>query len=138
MDNSNHKVIDALNEAFTERYHSLARYVLQADPYVGDEDKPLVAQVQRIADFDTVEARRLADLIDSLGGIPQVVPLAQPITELNYNSISFLRQFLCEALRQQLNRYESCLPDIDGSPVAKNALQQLCRDLASQISELGQ
>lgn len=138
MDTLDHKAIDALNEAFADRYHSLARYVLDSEPYVSDEDKPIVAQMQKIADFDAAEARRLADVIDQLGGIPQVAPLAQPITELNYTSIAFLRQFLRDALGQQIARYEARLAEINGTPAARDALQQLCRDLSTRISELAQ
>jgi len=138
MDTVNPKIIEALNEAFAERYHSLARYVLHADPYVSDEDRPLLAKLQKLSDFDKSEARRLAKAIDKLGGIPHVTPIAQPVTELNYASISFLNQYLRNTLRSQFGRYESYLAETGDVTAARDALQRLCSGLSEHLSELEQ
>ena len=134
----NDQALEILSRAFMHRFHSLAEYMLAAGAYVRAEDRPLVEQIRSIAAFDREEAERLADVIESLDGIPQAPPYFHGIAEFNYLSIRFLKDKLAESLSTELAQYERALPLLHSHAAARNALYRLCGKLRSQIAMLSQ
>ena len=130
------EALATLNAAFSERSKSIADYILQSEPCVARNERPLLEQVQRVADFDHSEAERLARVIDELGGIPRNQPVPPEVADMNYMSIAYLHRVLWGKLRQQLKRYERRLPEVEAVPDAGQALFSLCNNLRKQIAEL--
>jgi hypothetical protein len=121
--------LDALNRAFTFRYHSLARYLLDAGPYVGEADAPTLDIVRRLADWDHRQAERLADLIEGHEEIPQVTPYEHDIPELNYLALAYLRGILAAKLTGQAEDAERSAAAAGSCPPARAALARLAKNL---------
>ena len=134
--NSHEKAFAALNQAFSERYHSLARYVLHSGVFISDADRPLLAIIEEIATYDAEQAERLSDLIEHAGGIPQVVPIDRKITELNYLNLPYMGEFLRESLCGQAARYDVLLSEAASLPEASKALAELRQTLLEQADRL--
>lgn len=131
------QAVDILNQAFTDRYQSVAQYILDAQPYVGPEDAALLENIRAIAEFDRREAERLADLIESLEGIPQcLVPYGHDIAEMNYLALPFLAGILAGKLEQQANQYQANLPRLHNMSIAADALSALIMALRAHAASL--
>jgi bacterioferritin (cytochrome b1) len=129
-------VLDVLNMAFTHRFHSVADYILNANPYVAESEQAALHQVEAIAQSDREAAERLADVIEGLEGIPQVSPFHHDIATLNYLSIHHLKNVLRESLASQLAAYEQRLRVVVQCRPAYEAMLDLCDQLRSQIDAL--
>lgn len=99
--------IEALNQAFSYKYHSLAGYIEQADPYVADGQEAALACVKSIAAEDRQETDRLARRLEELEGIPQAGAAEQEAASVNYLAIDYLLGVLLKSLERQLAFYES-------------------------------
>ena len=130
------EILNILNRAFADRFHSLAEYILEAGPYIRDEDAALCRAIQRMAEYDRTVAERLADVIEELDGIPQVPAYKHAFTEMNYLSLHFLKNVLREELCKHLAAYERQLPFLDNCAAARNVLYSMCQALRGQIAEL--
>ncbi len=130
------KALAVLNVAFAERHASLAAYMLDAGPYVGEDDKLLLIRLGQVAGFDAAQAKRLASLIEDLGGVPQIRTIDPEITEYNYTAVPFLAKSLRAMLANQLTRYEALLPDTDSIPEARHAMERLCAGIRTQTALL--
>jgi hypothetical protein len=129
--------LDALNRAFTCRYHSLARYILDSGPYVGTADGPTLDIVRRLADWDHRQAERLADLIEGHEAIPQVTPYEHDVPELNYLALAYLRGILAAKLAGQADDAERSAAAVGACPPARAALARLARNLREWAELLG-
>ncbi len=130
------QAIAALNAAFARRYHSVAQYILNADPYVSPEDKDLLRRIQAIAEYDHQEAERLSDIIEDLDGVPFVPPFDHEVAEWNYLALPHLAANLADALRTQLKQCEKSMPSVEAVPVARKALLDVSAALRKQIESL--
>jgi len=129
--------VDMLNQAFTDRYQSVAQYILESQPYVGPGDAALLENIKAIAEFDRREAERLADLIESHEGIPQcLAPYPHDIAEMNYLALPFLAGVLAGKLEQQANRYQASVSRLRNTPQAADALSALIIALRAHAATL--
>lgn len=94
-------ILEALNDCFTQRYHSAAGYMLEAGSYLGAGDGDLRRAIEEIAAWDQAKAEELADVIESLDGIPQVRPYSHKLAELNYLSLRYMGGVLVRLLEEQ-------------------------------------
>ena len=111
------RAVDILNRVFAHRYHSLARYVIEAAGFIDESDRPVLQRIEEIAAWDAVEAENLSRTIESLDGIPQVDVIDPEYAELNYLSIRHLLGVLRKSLEtelkacsQYLSETRACLP----------------------------
>lgn len=121
--------LDALNRAFTHRYHSVARYILDAHPYVREADAATLDIVRRLAAWDHRQAERLADLIEAHEAIPQVTPYEPDVPELNYLALEYLGGILAAKLAGQGDDAECGAAASGPCPPAREALARLARNL---------
>jgi bacterioferritin (cytochrome b1) len=128
--------IRALNNAFVQRFHSLAQYILDSGIYVTEGDARFLEQLRGIAAYDLTEAGRIAEVIEQLDGIPQVTPYDHGVAELNYLSSSYLRTVLIDALSAQCARYQVDLGLVKECAPAFQAFVDLCQALTRQIAVL--
>ncbi len=136
VSSNNETVLSVLNTAFWHRYCSLADYMLEAGPYVADDDTMLLDEFRSIAAFDADEVPRLAALIEELDGIPHVPPYHHDIAEMNYLSLRYLKTILEKSLARQVAEYERRMPDVSGSPKAFTAMTEIEAALRGQIARL--
>lgn len=129
-------VLDALNRIFMERYHSLAEYIVEASPFVAPGHERILERVKTIAAFDRAESERLASVIESLGAVPHVGPYPRRLAELNYLSIQYLRQYLCEQLLRQIDDYTAVLPSMRKYPDARDEVTSVINSLREFVSIL--
>ena len=129
-------ILMALNTAFSERYHSLAQYILNARPYLRPGEERILQRISEISEYDGDEAERLAEVIESLGGVPQVGTYHHFIAELNYLTIGHQRDFLMDTLGSQLAAYESSMELAKDCIPARNAFNCLCQALQTHIEAL--
>ncbi|WP_319588760.1 hypothetical protein [uncultured Desulfobulbus sp.] len=129
-------VYDALNVAFSHKYHSMAQYILEAGPYVRPEDGAGMREIELIAAEDKALADHLADVIERLEGIPQVGLFNPDVANLNYLSLEYLLGVLIRSLEDQLAQYEASLPQVQSVPLASQTLEALCAATRGRLERL--
>lgn len=136
------QAIDALNQAFIYKYHSLAGYIVKAAPYVRAGQEAALALVEAMADEDRIEADRLALSMESLEGIPQAGAAPMEVAAVNYLAIDFLLGVLRKDLERQSAFYEVTLQRFDDqsrvrddfdrlAAATRHHLEQVCEWLAN-------
>jgi len=125
----------ALNRAFNDRFMSLARYALDAQPYVPEKMEWALEDLRRIAEADRRAADRLAKWIAEHGGIAQTQPIPPRIAEWNYLALDFILNSLIDELTAQRERYRRELADIQ-TPAVRDMLGWLIRQLDDDIIRL--
>lgn len=135
MNNRRDQSLEALNRAFSWKYHSLAAYILEAQPYTRPDQLTLVQAVQSVAEEDLRQANELASAIDKLEGIPDPRAFSPKVGEYNYLSIQYLLNELIKELEKQAAQFER-----DGrgdlKPVARDRLRKLSEITRIQIEQL--
>lgn len=131
------EVVALLNAVFTDRFHSLAAYILEAKPYVQESDAELVQRIRQIAEYDRAEATRLAEIIESMEGIPQVMaPYPHDIAEFNYLALPYLKNELARKLQLQADQYDRHMPKLQRFDDARQIVERISKDLRNQADEL--
>ena len=109
MMNALSEQLEVLDTVFQQRYHSLARYLIDARPYVPSGCEGILDCMKGIARFDLAAAERAAEVIEKLEGIPQVNPYTQQVAEMNYLDIRFCARRLLEKLQDEFRYYDASL-----------------------------
>ena len=128
--------LEVLNTAFARRYHSLAQYILDASPFVREEDHAVIASIRAIAQADHELAQTFAQLIEQLESVPYIPPYDHTFAEFNYLSIQFLADRLIKEFAKELAEYEPILPAIKDCSGAGPAMRDLCESLRRRIEAL--
>jgi hypothetical protein len=127
---------DALNAAFSHKYHSMAQYILEAKPYVRSNDGAGMQEIESIAAEDRALADHLADVIERLDGIPQIGLFDPQVANLNYLSLDYLLGVLIRSLEDQLAQYEASLTQAQAVPLASQTLEELCAATRGRLERL--
>ncbi|MBN1866850.1 hypothetical protein JW916_06125 [Candidatus Sumerlaeota bacterium] len=130
------RIVEILNRAFARRYHSLARYMVDAAGFVSEEERPLLRRIEEIAAWDAEQAETLSETIESLEGIPQVDLLDPEAAELNYLSVRHLAGVLRRTLEGESQACRESLPETRSIPAAHRALSQVCESLERHAAVL--
>lgn len=96
------QAVSVLNRLFVWKYNSLARYIVDARPYVTPGEESSLQIIQHQAACDQGFAEDTALLLERLGAIPRVEPYEEFVSDLNYLSLAYLITILREKLQQQL------------------------------------
>ena len=99
--------IDALNETLRVKFHSLARYALDAQPYSTPEQAPLLETLRQVADSDEAQARETARRIEAMQGIPVTGSPDPIVTEIAYLDIRRLVEICLEKKRAEIGDAET-------------------------------
>jgi bacterioferritin (cytochrome b1) len=127
---------DALNTAFSHKYHSMARYIIEAEPYVRDGREPLRAAIDRMAREDRDEAVRLAELIQRLEGIPQPGTYHHDAAELNYLDLDYLAAVLADKTQAELELYDQARQRFADDAAAGSTFEKLAADARARLDTL--
>lgn len=130
------EVLDALNQAFSQKYLSLAHYILEAQPYVREGEEPLLSALAVTAAEDKRLADRLAEIIQELEGIPQIATYSPDVANLNYLALGYLAGLLIQTLEEQLVHYQQSLELARETKPAWEAFEELCRVTGGQLERL--
>lgn len=130
------ELIDALNAAFEQKYHSMAQYVVGAEPFVAPGREKLLAVIRDIARMDQGAAAQLGQAIEDLGGIAQAGTLDPQLSAYNYLDLDFLANALLDTLDRQRNYYLGMRQRFGGDPDADLSFAMLCSVTTEQLSRL--
>lgn len=130
------QLIDALNSAFSRKYHSLAHYIIEARPYIPAGMDGLTAAIQDAAHEDQRLADRLAEVIETYEGVPQLAIFDPEVASLNYLALDYLAGVLRKSLEQQLAEYEHSQSMAADFPKAKEVFAALVETTRAQIARL--
>jgi hypothetical protein len=130
--------LTVLNAAFARSFRSLAQYILDANPFVREEDHVLMASIRDIAQADQELAETFARIIEQLDGIPYIPTHDHSFAEFNYLSIRFLADRLIKESANELAYYEPTLPAINKCSIVNQAMSRLCDSLRSRIKVLSE
>lgn len=95
------QLTEELNRIFLWKHNSLARYIIDARPYVPPGHERNLAIVAEIAERDERDADQIATLIESFETVATSAPHAKEVTEYNYLSLPYLVAKLLESLDEQ-------------------------------------
>ena len=130
------QLMDALNAAFSRKYNSLARYILDAGPYVPAGMEAARGLIEEIAAADQQFAETLANTIEQAEGVPQVAIYKPEVANLNYLALDYLLKVLLEELRGQLADYERFLPLAEEASPAHELFASLAEATRAQIERI--
>ncbi|MCL5270895.1 MAG: hypothetical protein M1457_10195 [bacterium] len=130
------QILAALNEAFNLKYHSAARYMLDAEPYVKNGDEVMLREIEAIAGEDAAAADRLASLIERLEGVPQVGVFELGVADLNYLSLRHLAGVLIGILEKQRGQFAAALAAAKGDAEVRGEFDRLVNAADDHIARL--
>lgn len=136
------QILPALNDAFNALYHSLARYILDAGPYVRPGDEALPREMRAIAAADARLADRLAEAIERMEGVPQLTTMDPATASLNYLALDYLAGVLADRLARELSRFEQALTLTEtpfpsaAQTFAHDVFSDLCQARRDQLTRL--
>lgn len=135
---ANERLLNALNVAFSRKYHSMAHYILEAKPFVPAGREGALRAVEAIAATDHRFADRVAGVIETLEGVPQLAIFNPEIASLNYLDLNYLLTVLVGELEAQLALFEQAQPFAESSPAARMLFAELVDSTRGQIEGLRQ
>ncbi|MCE5229360.1 hypothetical protein LLG95_07160 [bacterium] len=130
------ELLDALNIAFAQKYHSMAQYVLDAEPYIKAGQERLLPVIGDLAAMDHEAMRLLAEAIESREGIAQPGVMDPQFSTLNYLDLDYLANALYETLERQKSYYEGMRQRFGSDPDAQSVFAMLCSTTTEQLSRL--
>lgn len=130
------QVLEALNQAFSRKYHSMAQYILDAHPYVPAGREASLREIEAIAASDRIQADRLAEIIEQLEAIPQVATFHQDVANLNYLSLDYLQKYLVQTMEKQLAGDEQSQKLCEETTIAKEIFGELTTTTRGQLERL--
>jgi len=126
MSNVPEAIIDTLNGLLEAEVNSIFAFVMNGSPYLGQASAELRQMMEQMDKVCRQHRKRLADLIESLGGVPRVrnrVPVEEQY--LSYLSLKFLLPKLVLEKDLLLTRFE-------------NAQATICKEYPQVIAALEQ
>jgi hypothetical protein len=101
-------VIDALNGLLEAEANSIFRFVEDGSPYLGRATAEVRRTLREMAELGRRHQRELADLIDSLDGVPIATRGLRPDEQyLSYLSLQFLLPKLVNEKELIIRRYQN-------------------------------
>lgn len=130
------ELVDALNIAFAQKYHSMAQFVLDAEPYVKPGREGLLAAIRDVAGMDQRAAGQIAEAIEQLEGIAQPGTGDPSLAAYHYLDLDFLAATLADALEQQKSYYGAMRQRFGSGQDAEAIFSLLGSVTEEQISRL--
>jgi bacterioferritin (cytochrome b1) len=130
------QLMDALNNAFSRKYHSLAQYILDARPWVPAGREGALEPIRAAAAEDQQFADRLAAAIEEAEGVPQLAIYNPEVASLNYLSLDYLLNYLIKDLQGQLADFERAAAQAEGCETVKRTLAELAEATQKQVERL--
>jgi hypothetical protein len=127
-------IIDVLNGLLEAELGSIFRFMGEGSPYLSKATAEVRKPLQEMVNTIPRRTREIADLIDSLGGVPTPRNIQPEEQYLAYLSLKFLLPKLVTSEELLITRYENALRALKGAPEEVIAL--LKRELAEHQSQL--
>jgi hypothetical protein len=124
-------VVDALNSLLEAETASLLRFMGEGYPYLSRTTAEVRQPLQEMIRRREERTIALAELIESLGGVPDTQPPAIDPEEqyLAFLSLKFLLPKLIDAMRLLLERYENAIRALKGAdPQVLETLEQFAQE----------
>ena len=130
-------IVDALNSLVEAEVNSLFRFMGEGSPYLNrataEMRKPLLAMVAA----SERHAEELANLIESLNGVPSLRSVQPEEQYLAYLSIKFLLPKLMNDKKLMIERYENVLSNLGATdPTILGVLKSHIADHKSDVTVL--
>lgn len=127
-------IIDVLNGLLEAELGSIFRFMGEGSPYLGKATAEVRQPLAQMVATIPRRTREIADLIDSLGGVPTPRNILPEEQYLAYLSLKFLLPKLVSAEELLIKRYENALRVLQTAPDEVKGL--LKRELAEHQSQL--
>ncbi|MDC0357542.1 hypothetical protein OAO01_01905 [Oligoflexia bacterium] len=128
--------LEILNRIFVAKYNSLAHYISEASPYIGEGEQELFKLVKEIGDEDHGLMQDTAEAIENLSGVVSVQPHDLGVGELNYLALGFLTSLLIKNMEQQLTIYQQDLNELQEGTAASGIVKKVIKQIDSRLSQL--
>ena len=132
----NEPLLNALNSAFSRKYHSLARYILDANPYLPAGRDGLIPVIETLAAADKLFADRLAEALEALDWVPQLAIFNPEVASLNYLDINYLVAILLRERESELAEFERALALAGDVPAVSQLFTGLIEETRGQLDRL--
>jgi len=96
------RAIELMNDVLQRKMNSPASYVLQASPYVTEDDRPVLAEIEALAATTRRHAEEAARRILALEGVPFGGSYDPKVADANYLSVRYLLKQLIAWLGQDI------------------------------------
>ena len=127
-------IIDVLNGLFEAELSSIFRFMGEGSPYLSKATAEVRKPLEQMVNTIPRRTREIADMIDSLGGVPTPRNIQPEEQYLAYLSVKFLLPKLVTSEELLITRYENALRALKDAPEAVTDL--LKRELAEHKSQL--
>ncbi|MDR2338413.1 MAG: hypothetical protein LBE20_07245 [Deltaproteobacteria bacterium] len=91
-------ISDILNEVYNLNKNSLASYIVDAEPYVTNEQELVFKKIQQIAKEQSAFVQEILNCMQDLEVIPHSFSFPSQMSELNYLSMNYLKKVLLQEL----------------------------------------
>jgi hypothetical protein len=110
-------IIDTLSALLDSEAHSVFRFMGEGSPYLGRASAEVRRPLQEMVETNQRHVRELAELIEMLGGVPQMMPgVSREEQFLAFLSLKFLLPKLVDEKRLTIRRYDNAIASLRGAP----------------------
>jgi len=110
-------ILDTLCALLDSEVQSVFRFMGEGSPYLSRATADVRRPLQEMVETNQRHVRELADLIESLGGEPRLMPAVSPEEQfLAFLSLKFLLPKLVNEKELVIRRYENALASLRGAP----------------------
>jgi hypothetical protein len=128
-------ILDTLGALLDSEVQSVFRFMGEGSPYLSRATADVRRPLQEMVETNQRHVRELADLIESLGGVPRLMPGVSPEEQfLAFLSLKFLLPKLVNEKELVIRRYENALAALRGAPPEVRGLLE--SHLAEQREQL--
>ncbi|HTL31332.1 MAG TPA: hypothetical protein VL282_19015 [Tepidisphaeraceae bacterium] len=127
-------IIDTLNGLLEAELSSIFRFMGEGSPYLSKATAEVRKPLQDMVNTIPRRTREIADLIDSLGGVPTPRNILPEEQYLAYLSLKFLLPKLVSAEELLIKRYENAVRALKDAP--PEVITLVKRELAEHKSQL--
>lgn len=127
-------IVDVLNGLLEAELGSIFRFMGEGSPYLSKATAEVRKPLQEMVNTIPRRTREIADLIDSLGGVPTPRNIQPEEQYLAYLSLKFLLPKLVTSEELLITRYENALRALKNAP--EEVVGLVKRELAEHKSQL--
>jgi hypothetical protein len=117
--------IDVLNRLLQVEYRSLAVFVAQISPWTRPSDEPAAGTLRRMVEGQSELARRIAEMIQDRGEMPDLGVFPIEFAELNLLSLDFLLSELARRQRVTVSQIEEMVRGLSHDRAARELAEEV-------------
>ncbi|MCP4192940.1 MAG: hypothetical protein GY768_20185 [Planctomycetaceae bacterium] len=111
--------IDVLNRLLALHSHSLPMYLVNAPPWVAEEQLDAATALRHVGEDQQLMSDRIGKLIVEYGEVPQMSEFPMVFTDMHDLSLDYILTEVKRRQQYEIEQIQACIGQLQEAPVAK-------------------